>query len=312
MPNRMGQGTIPSAVMASASSSCSRQAASTSATSSMATGSTHPGVLCGPLAISASSATPFSWATSAADGSPHSTASRINSSASCGTPTIRLCSLMDCGRSLSGTMVEPALRTHCSSPPVLTMNRTVCSALSLLRMASTATKSSLSGILLFGKSRHVERNKTAESGHALPSFLFLNVQAKIAVLRWPFFRSFFCSPTLLVSVYFSQGQVMLRFPALLAAFHADYRKKLLARHGDLAAGATSARFAGQHRCRRCWRGILRTLRCPKARETRRERCRVRSGNFRLGCQLAERRHGPHGNEAARADADQALQQGDCA
>jgi hypothetical protein len=88
-------------------------------------------------------------------------------------------------------------------------------------MASTATKSSLSGILFFEKSRHVERNKTAESGHALPSFLFLNVQAKIAALRCPFFRSFFSSPTLLVSVYFSQGQVMLRFPALLAAFHAD-------------------------------------------------------------------------------------------
>src|SRR5467141_4317659 len=99
-------------------------------------------------------------------------------------------------------MGELALRTHCSSPPVSTMNRTVCSALSLLRMASTATKSSLSGILFFGNGRHVERNKTAESGHALPSSLFLNVHAIIAALRRPFFVLFF-SPTLLLSVYFS-------------------------------------------------------------------------------------------------------------
>src|SRR6266576_3228229 len=69
-------------------------------------------------------------------------------------------------------MGELALRTHCSSPPVSTMNRTACSARSLLRTASTATKSSVYGILFSRKAKHVERNKTAESGHALPSFLF--------------------------------------------------------------------------------------------------------------------------------------------
>src|SRR6266576_6318804 len=40
-------------------------------------------------------------------------------------------------------MGERALRTHCSSPPVSTMNKTACSARSLLRTASTATKSSV-------------------------------------------------------------------------------------------------------------------------------------------------------------------------
>src|SRR5437879_5632310 len=69
-------------------------------------------------------------------------------------------------------MGEPALRTHCSSPPVSTMNRTACSARSLLRTASTATKSSVYGIFVFQKSKARGENKTAESGHALPSFLF--------------------------------------------------------------------------------------------------------------------------------------------
>src|SRR5438105_1630580 len=132
-------------------------------------------------------------------------------------------------------MGEPALRTHCSSPPVSTMNRTACSARSLLPTASTATKSSVYGIFVFQKSKARGENKTAESGHALPSFLFFNFQARIAAFCCPFFC--FVLPTLLFSVYFSLGRVMLRFPALLAALHADQRKKLLDRDGDHAAVA---------------------------------------------------------------------------
>src|SRR5260370_3076 len=80
--NRPLPATIPSAAMALAPSNCSPPPASTSATSSTATGSTLPGVSYGPRAILASSATPFSSAISAADGSRRSTASPTSSSSS--------------------------------------------------------------------------------------------------------------------------------------------------------------------------------------------------------------------------------------
>ncbi|PYU55378.1 MAG: TIGR03118 family protein [Acidobacteria bacterium] len=64
--------------------------------------------------------------------------------------------------------------TLCFSPRALTANRTVCSAPSLPWTASTATKSSVSGILFFRKGKYLLRNKTAGSGHPLPSFPFLS------------------------------------------------------------------------------------------------------------------------------------------
>src|SRR6266550_1872838 len=204
-------------------------------------------------------------------------------------------------------MGEPALRTHCSSPPVSTMNKTACSARSLLRTASTATKSSVYGILFFRKAKHVERNKTAESGHALPSFLF-STSKQESLLSAVHFSVLFCLRCFFPCIS-PLGRVMLRFPALLAALHSDQRKKLLDRDGDHAAVAIGARCARQHRCRCCRRGILRTFRCANARETRRKSCRVRSGNFRLGRQLAERRHGPQRHEAPCAYAHQTLRRG---
>src|SRR5260370_620156 len=80
---------------------------------------------------------------------------------------------------------------------------------------------------------------------------------------------------------------MLRFFAFHFSHHDDQRKKLLARNRHQATRAIGARLAGQHRRRRSRRGFLRTFRCAHARETRRERRRVRIGNIWLGRQFAQ-------------------------
>src|SRR5207302_5661987 len=152
------------------------------------------------------------------------------------------------------------------------MNKTDSSAPSLHWMASTATKSSVSGILSFRKSKHVERNKTAESGHPLPSLLFLDVENKSCFLLSIFLFFFDCF-FLCIS---PEGRVMLRFPAFLAALHADQRKKLLARNGNRSPCAIRWRFARPRRRRDCGRGLLRPFRCAHTRETWRERRRAGS------------------------------------
>ncbi len=96
---------------------------------------------------------------------------------------------------------------------------------------------------------------------------------------------------------------MLRFFAFHFSHHDDQRKKLLARNRHQATRAIGARLAGQHRRRRSWRGFLRTFRCAHARETRRERRRVRIGNIWLGRQFAQRRHGSHRHEAGEENID---------
>src|SRR5437016_10860063 len=88
-------------------------------------------------------------------------------------------------------MGEPALRTHCSSPPVSTMNRTACSARSLLPTASTATKSSVYGILFFRKAKHVEKIRR-QSQVTLCRLFYFSTSKQESLLSVVHFSVLFC------------------------------------------------------------------------------------------------------------------------
>src|SRR6266481_5220961 len=97
----------------------------------------------------------------------------------------------------------PDPRTHCFSPRALTASGTVCSAPSLPWTAATATKSSVSGILFFKKSKH--KREKRRQGLVTPCRLFRFPARKHNLcFPWSVFL-FLPLPALLLAVHFSLG-----------------------------------------------------------------------------------------------------------